>query len=417
MRVINDERTDTLYPVGDLPPIGTVPKYMHAWTVREDRFGEPLTAFREEIVEVPKPRRGELIVLNMAAGINYNGIWVGLGQPKNVIEDHGKWGERKEDFFICGSEAAGIVYEVGEGVKDFKVGDEVYILCAQADYESCPIVQAGKDPMTSPSFRVWGYESNWGSFAQFSRVQQQQCFIKPKALSWEEAACSLGTGLTVLRMLTNYQEHAVKPGDIVLIWGGYGGLGSMAIQIVKHYGGIPIAVISDDARAELCMQLGAKGCINRQKYKHFGALEQDYKDPHVYKAWLKDALRMRREIYNIVGKKANPDIVIEHPGESTLPTSMFLCARGGMVVTCGATTGYIGSLDLRFLWLHQKRLQGSHIGRREEVPVLMDLIGQGALRPVISKILDWKQLAEGHQLLYDNKHPGGNMALLIGARR
>ncbi|MED1798839.1 crotonyl-CoA carboxylase/reductase [Brevibacillus porteri] len=406
-------RTDQLFPIGEVPPVGVVPKQMYAWTVRKERFGEPLQAFQVEIVDVPKPGRGEVIVCNYAAGINYNGVWAGLGQPKNVIADHGKWGDAPQPFHICGSESSGIVYAVGEGVDMVKVGDEVVVIGVQADY-NCPVVKRGDCPVLSPTFRVWGYEANWGAFAQFSKVQQEQCVPKPTHYTWEEAAAFSATGATIMRMLTAYSEHHIQEGDVVLIWGGSGGLGTMAIQIVNYFGGIPIVVVSDRERAELCMSLGAKGWINRSEFKHFGPLEQGYKEPRQYKAWLREALKFRREIWNIVGERKNPRIVIEHPGENTLPTSMFVVENGGMVTICGGTSGYIGTVDLRYLWLGQKRLQGSHAGGRQDYFKTYDAINQSSIRPYLSKIIEWEDLAQCHQDIRDNQHPGGNMAVRIG---
>jgi len=409
-----EERVDRIFEIGEIPPIGVVPKRMYAWTIRKERFGTPLEAFKVELVDTPRPRKGEVIICNMVAGINYNGVWAASGKPQNVIAEHGKYGEAV-DFHICGSETSSIVYEVGEGVDMCQVGDEVIAIGIQYDI-NCPMIKSGIEEVFSPTFRIWGYEANWGGFAQFSRVQQQQCFKKPQKLSWEEAASCVATGATAYRMLTRWGEHAVKEGDVVLIWGGYGGLGSMAIQLTKYFGGIPVAVVSSDERVKLCMDLGAKGCINRKEYSHWGPLE-NYTDPSVYRNWLKGALKFRRELWNIVGEKKEPRIVIEHPGESTLPTSVFVCDRGGMVVICAGTSGYTGTLDLRYLWLSQKRLQGSHAGTRNDVGAFLDILEKSVISPVISKVYQWNDLALAHQYLSENKHPGGNLAVLIGASK
>ena len=408
------ERVDKVFEIGEVPPVGVVPKKMYAWTIRKERLGTPLEAFKTELVDVPRPRKGEMIICNMAAGINYNGIWAASGKPKSVFADQGKY-DAPCDFHICGSETSSIVYEVGEGVDMFEVGDEVVAVGIQFDPD-CPVIKSGIEEVFSPTFRIWGYEANWGGFAQFSKVQQHQCYKKPKKLSWEEAASSVATGGTAYRMLRRWGEHAVKEGDVVLIWGGYGGLGSMAIQLVKYYGGIPVAVVSDDERMQFCMELGAKGCINRKKYSHWGPLE-NYTDPAEYKKWLKEALKFRREIWKIVGEKKNPRIVVEHPGESTLPTSIFVCDKGGMVCICGGTSGYVGTLDLRYLWLGQKRLQGSHAGTRNDASAFLDVIEAAEIKPMLSNVYRWEDLALAHQNLSDNKHSGGNLAVLIGASK
>ncbi len=126
--------------------------------------------------------------------------------------------------------------------------------------------------MYDPSFKIWGYETNWGSFAQFTRVQAHQCMPKAKHLTWEEAAAPTLVGATAYRMLMGWPPHTVRKNDVVLIWGASGGLGCMAIQIVKAQGAIPIGVIGDDRKIDFCVKLGAKGCINRKKFPHWGMM-------------------------------------------------------------------------------------------------------------------------------------------------
>ena len=197
-----------IYEIGTMPPIGEVPKKMYAWTIRNERLGDPIDAFKQEIVDVPKIGKGELLIFNKAAGVNYNGVWAAKGKPKNVITSNGDFDE-KEDFHICGSEASGIVYAVGEGVKEFKVGDYVCAGGSQYD-ENCELIKSGVDPCFSPSYRIWGYEGNWGAFAQFSKVRECQCVKKPDFLSWEESAVITATGVTVYRMLCRWKENKIK---------------------------------------------------------------------------------------------------------------------------------------------------------------------------------------------------------------
>src|SRR5262249_3010360 len=193
------------------------------------------------------------------AGINYNNVWAALGIPVDVIKARQKSGEA-EAFHIGGSDASGIVFKVGADGRDLKGGDHVVIHCGRGGRD-CPGVKSGTDPMFSPTFRIWGYESNWGSFAQFTKVQAHQCLPKPKHLTWEAAAAYMLVGATAYRMLHGWAPHTVRGGDVVLVWGGAGGLGCQAIQIVKAAGGIPIAVISSEDKVEYCKALGAKGTI------------------------------------------------------------------------------------------------------------------------------------------------------------
>ena len=167
-----------LYEVGEIPPLGHVPARMHAWAIRQDRHGPPDTAMQLEVVPTWSIGEDEVLVLVMAAGVNYNGIWASLGQPVSPIDGH------RNPFHVAGSDASGIVWAIGSKVKRWKVGDEVVIHCNQddGDDEECN----GGDPMFSPSQRIWGYETPDGSFAQFCRVQARQLLPRPRHLTWEE---------------------------------------------------------------------------------------------------------------------------------------------------------------------------------------------------------------------------------------
>jgi crotonyl-CoA carboxylase/reductase len=159
-----------------LPPLGEVPSEMDAWVIRKDRFGEPLESFRRERMKTPEPGPGEVVVLVMAAGVNYNGIWAGLGKPVSVLD------VTKKDFHIAGSDASGVVWKVGPGVTRWKVGDEVVLQC-NVTCGQCAACN-GFDPMACEEQKIWGYETPYGSFAQFTLVQAQQCLKKPKDLTW-----------------------------------------------------------------------------------------------------------------------------------------------------------------------------------------------------------------------------------------
>jgi crotonyl-CoA carboxylase/reductase len=349
----------------------------------------------------------------MAAGVNYNNVWAALGYPVDVIGARNKKGE-PEKFHIGGSDASGIVYKIGSDVKNVKVGDEVVIHCGYWDKDD-PFVKAGNDPMFAPSQLIWGYETNWGSFAQFCKVQDHQCLPKPKHLSWEESAAYMLVGATAYRMLHNWKPNDVKAGDPVLIWGGAGGLGSMAIQIVKAAGGRPIAVVSSDDKIDYCKKLGAEGVINRNNFKHWGAITTEINKPEVFAEWTKKARDFGKALWDIWGKGINPKIVFEHPGESTLPTSAFVCETGGMIVICAGTSGFNATVDLRYLWMRQKRLQGSHFANDENSKGLNDLVIAGKVDPCLARTFKFDETGTCHQLMKNNKHPHGNMSILVGA--
>lgn len=401
----------TVYELGETPPLGVVPDSMYASVIRQDRFGEPRTAFVTEVVDVPRPGPGQVLVYVMAAGINYNNVWAGLGQPVDVIATRMRRGET-EPFHIGGSEGSGIVWATGEGVRNVAVGDPVVLSSCRWD-ESAEDVRLGADPMTSTTQRVWGYEDNYGSFAQFTLVEEFQCHPKPPSLTWEAAGGFLLTAATAYRQLTGWAPNAVRPGDPVLIWGGAGGLGSMAIQIVRALGGRPVAVVSSPARAEYCRSLGAVGTIDRTQFTHWGRMP-DLDDRAATDAWLGSAREFGKQFWSAIGERRSPAIVFEHSGEDTLPTSLFLCANSGMVVLCGATSGYNGDLDLRYLWMRQKRLQGSHYANIRQCREIIGLVGAGAVDPCVTVHGGLHDVGAAHQILRDNS-ASGNMAVLVNA--
>ncbi len=396
-----------LYAVGEMPPLGHVPGRMHAWTIRRERHGEPDTAMQMETVETPDIDSNEVLVLVMAAGVNYNGVWACLGQPISPFDGHGA------PFHIAGSDASGIVWAVGEKVKRWKVGDEVVIHCNQddGDDEECN----GGDPMFSPTQRIWGYETPDGSFAQFTRVQAQQLMPRPRHLTWEECACYTLTLATAYRMMFGHRPHILKPGDNVLVWGASGGLGSYAIQLINTAGANAIGVISDEDKRDFVMGLGAKGVINRKDFACWGQMPT-VNTPE-YKTWFNEVRRFGKAIWDITGKGVNVDMVFEHPGEATIPVSMFVVKRGGMVVICAGTTGFNLTLDARYLWMHQKRLQGSHFANLKQASAANKLMVERRLDPCMSEVFPWVDIPAAHMKMLRNEHKPGNMAVLVQAPR
>lgn len=398
-----------LFETGQIPPLGKIPKRMYASVIRRERFGPPATAFQTEVVDVPLPGPSQVLVMVMAAGVNYNNVWAALGQPLDVISARGD----EHDFHIGGSEGSGVVWAVGEDVKHVKVGDAVVMSSCRWD-ETAHDIRMGMDPMVSNSQRVWGYEDNFGSFAQFTVVEEYMCHPKPARLTWEAAACFMLTGATAYRQLTGWPPHTVQPNDPVLIWGGSGGLGSMAIQLVNMLGGIPIAVVSDDAKIEHCLKLGAKGVINRTEFDHWGRLP-DMNDSKAFAEWHKGVRSFGKKFWEVLGEKRNPRIVLEHSGEATIPTSIYLCDNAGMVVICGGTSGYAADVDLRFLWMRQKRFQGSHFANVPQCAAITHLVASGRIDPCLSQTFQFAQVGDAHQLMYENQHQPGNISVLINS--
>ncbi len=396
-----------LYEVGEIPPLGHVPAQMQAWAIRRERHGEPEQAFQVEVVDTPRPDSHEVLVLVMAAGVNYNGVWAGLGIPISPFDVH------NAEFHIAGSDASGIVWAVGDKVTRWKVGDEVVIHCNQDDGEDeeCN----GGDPMFSPSQRIWGYETPDGSFAQFTCVQAQQLMPRPKHLSWEESACYTLTLATAYRMLFGHHPHELKPGQNVLVWGASGGLGSYAIQLINTAGANAIGVISEEDKRDFVLGLGAKGVINRKDFNCWGQMPT-VNTPE-YKAWFAEVRKFGKAIWDITGKGVNVDMVFEHPGEATFPVSTFVCKKGGMVVICAGTTGYNLTMDARYVWMHQKRIQGSHFAHLKQAASANKLMVERRLDPCMSEVFAWRDIPAAHTKMRKNQHKPGNMACLVSSPR
>ena len=386
----------------DVEP-GELPETMAAWVIRPEREGEPIDAFQLEQIEVPEPGAFEVIVRVMAAGVNYNNVWAAQGKPVSVFPygDHPQWGHH-----IGGSDASGIVWKVGEGVTRWKPGDEVVIHCNMASYED-PEVH-GLDPLAAPSQLIWGYETTWGSFAQFTKVQAQQLLPRPQNLTWEEAASYGLVYFTAYRMLID--QCKLQAGHRVLIWGAAGGLGVFAIQLCKAAGAECVGVVSSDEKGKLAMDLGAIGYINRNEYA--GMMRRGGETPDEEKARFAESRRFAKAVKEILGEP--PDIVFEHVGKATFPTSVFCVRPFGKVVICAGTTGYDLDFDVRHLWMRQKQIIGSHFANAYECMKANQLIEQGRIRPVLWRTFGFEGVPEAHQLMLENKHLG-KISILVGA--
>ncbi len=396
-----------LYEIGDIPPLGHVPKQMYAWAIRRERHGDPDTAMRVEVVDTPTLDSHDILIMVMAAGVNYNGVWAALGKPISVFDAH------HADYHIAGSDAAGVVWAVGDKVTRCKVGDEVVVHCNQddGDDEECN----GGDPMFSPSQRIWGYETPDGSFAQFTRVQAQQVMPRAKHLTWEESACYVLTMATAYRMLFGHRPHILRPGHNVLVWGASGGLGSMAVQLIATAGANAIGVISDDSKRDFVMELGAKGVVNRKNFNCWGRLPEI--NGEGFGDYMKEVRKFGKAIWDITGKGNDVDFVFEHPGEATFPVSCNVVKRGGMVVFCAGTTGFNLTMDARFVWMRQKRIQGSHFANLKQASQANQLVIERRIDPCMSEMFAWDDIPLAHMKMMRNEHKPGNMAVLVQARR
>lgn len=387
----------------DVEP-GELPETMAAWVLRPEREGDLLGGYRVEEVEVPEPGPFEVVVRVMAAGVNFNSIWAALAQPISVFSygDHPRWGHH-----IGGSDGSGIVWKVGAGVTRWKPGDEIVIQANHASYED-PEVH-GLDPLAAPSQLGWGYQTTWGSFAQFAKIQAQQVLPKPPGLSWVDSSAYGVTYFTAYRMLIDQCD--LRAGHNVLIWGGAGGLGVFATQICRGAGADAVAIVSSPEKGEVAKRLGAVDYIDRTEYA--GMVRKGGENPEEERQRFRTMRAFAKRTKEILGDA--PDIVFEHVGKETFPTSVFTVKPFGKVVTCGATTGYQVDFDVRHLWMRQKQIIGSHAFNGYGAWRANELVHSGKIRPVLWKALGFEELPEAHRLLQENRHVG-KIAIRVGAR-
>jgi crotonyl-CoA carboxylase/reductase len=382
---------------------GELPATMAAWVLREEREGELDGAFQVEEVEVPEPGPFEAVVRVMAAGVNFNSLWAARGKPISVFPygDHPRWGHH-----IAGSDGSGVVWKVGAGVTRWKPGDEVVLHANQASYED-PEVH-GLDPLAAPSQLGWGYQTTWGSFAQFAKVQAQQLLPKPPQLSWVDSSAYAVTYFTAYRMLVD--QCGLQAGDDVLIWGAAGGLGVFATQLCRAAGANAVGVVSSPEKGELAKRLGAVDYIDRREFA--GMMRRGGETAAAERERFKASRAFVKRVKEILGD--SPRIVFEHVGRETFPTSVLAAKPFGKIVTCGATTGYWVDFDVRYLWMRQKEVIGSHAFNAYEAWRANELIAHGRIRPVLWRAMEFGELPEAHRLMDQNRHLG-KIAIMVGA--
>ena len=231
------------------------------------RDKDPRRSLHVEDVATPELGPGEAIVAVMASAINYNSVWTSIFEPVSTfsfLKRYGKVSEltRRHDlpYHVIGSDLAGVVLRTGPGVNKWKPGDEVVAHCLSVELEDA---EGHDDTMLDPQQRIWGFETNFGGLAHLALVKANQLMPKPAHLTWEEAASPGLVNSTAYRQLVSRNGAAMKQGDVVLIWGASGGLGSYATQMALNGGAIPVCVVSSPDKAEICRAMGAELIIDR----------------------------------------------------------------------------------------------------------------------------------------------------------
>ncbi|MEV6620742.1 crotonyl-CoA carboxylase/reductase [Amycolatopsis sp. NPDC051106] len=394
--------------VGSLP----VPESYRGVTVRADevdmfeglesRDKDPRKSLHVDDVPVPELGPGEALVAVMASAINYNTVWTSIFEPIPTFKFLKKYGKlsplaKRHDlpYHVVGSDLAGVVLRTGVGVHNWKPGDEVVAHCLNVELES---PDGHNDTMLDTEQRIWGFETNFGGLAEIALVKANQLMPKPDHLTWEEAASPGLVNSTAYRQLVSRNGADMKQGDVVLIWGASGGLGSYATQYALNGGAIPVCVVSSPEKAAICRKLGAELIIDRsaEDYKFWkNDTEQDPKE------WQRFGAKIRE----LTGGD-DPDIVFEHPGRETFGASVYAARKGGTIVTCASTSGYMHQYDNRYLWMNLKRIIGSHFANYRESWEANRLISKGLIHPTLSKTYSLEETGQAALDVHRNAHQG-----------
>jgi len=362
---------------------------------------DPRKSLKLREVPIPEIAPDEAIVAVMASSINFNTVWSSIFEPVSTfgslsrLAKESSWARRHDlPYHIVGSDGAGVVLRVGSAVRNWKPGDRVTIHCNHVDDQD---PSSHNDSMLGSNQRIWGYETNFGGLADLTVVKANQLMPKPAHLSWEEAAVSALCNSTSYRMLVSENGARMKQGDVVLIWGATGGIGAYAVQYVLNGGGIPVGVVSSPDKARILKEMGCEAVIDRSAAKYRFWNEDN---THNESEWR----RLGGDIRTLVGE--DPDIVFEHPGRSTFAASMYVAKKGGTVVTCAATSGFMMEFDNRFFWMRLKRLVGSHFANYREAYEANRLIAKGMIDPVLSQTFTLDQSGKAAYQVHRNMHEG-----------
>jgi len=358
---------------------------------------DPRKSIHVEDFPLPEIAPDEAYIAVMASAINFNTVWTSIFEPLptfGFLKRLGResvWGKRHDQpYHVMGSDASGVVLRVGSAVRNWKPGDVVTVHCLHVDDQD---PSAHDDSMMATNQRIWGFETNFGGLADVAVVKANQLMPKPAHLTWEEAACNALCNSTSYRMIVSKNGSQMTQGQAVLVWGATGGIGAYAIQYVLNGGGTPVGVVSSEKRAELLRELGCENVIDRRAEGYRFWKDDTEQDPAEW-------LRLGKKIRELVGRDV--DIVFEHPGRSTMGASVFVAKRGGLIITCAATSGYKIEYDNRYLWMNLKTLKGCHFANYREAWEANRLICEAKIHPTLSKVYPLEQTGEAALQVHHN---------------
>ena len=329
------------------------------------QHGDPTVLHYTEVAE-PHIRPHEVLVRVRACALNHLDLWVRRGIP----------GVPFPLPHILGSDIAGEVARIGSEVTTAYVGQKV-VLAPGVACGKCPACVSGNDNRCR-DFTNLGYMVD-GGCAEYVRCPEVNCMPYPENLDWVHAAAVPLVFQTAWHMLVNRAE--LQPGEDVLVLAAGSGVGSAAIQIAKFLGARVIATAGTDEKLAKAKQIGADEVI------HHGVMP------------------IAKEVRRLT-RNRGVDVVVEHVGTATWEESVKSLTSGGRLVTCGATTGYGGKVDLRFLFTRQLSLLGSYMGTKNELRTLLKLVSQERLKPVVDKVLDLSDCMAAHNYLESGKQFG-----------
>ena len=403
--------------IGALP----IPESYRAAFVRRDDVAmfegmasadkDPTKSIHIGEVATPELAPDEAYIAVMASSINFNTVWTSIFEPVPTFAfldrfaRESVWAERHAlPYQVVGSDAAGVVLQVGSAVRNWKPGDRVTVHCNYVDDQD---PSAHDDSMLAANQRIWGFETNFGGLADLAVVKANQLMPKPAHLTWEEAAVNALCNSTSYRMLVGQNAARMKQGDVVLVWGASGGIGGYAVQYVLNGGGIPVGVVSSPEKVDLLHDLGVEAVIDRKVGGYRFWSDETTQDESEWR-------RFGKDIRSLVGE--DPDIVFEHPGRQTMGASIFVTKRGGTVVTCAATSGYMVEFDNRHFWMKLKRLIASHFANYDEAWQANRLIAKGMIQPLLSDVVPLEETGTAARRIHRNEHEGKLGVLCLAPR-
>ena len=296
----------------------------------------------------PEPGPGEAVVALRAAALNHRDAWIRKGLYAGIRLP-----------VVLGSDGAGEVAEVGQGVDPSWVGRHVVI--------NPSLGWGGDARVQAPSYRILGLPDD-GTYAERVRVPADNLFVKPAALSWEAAAAIPLAGLTAYRAVVT--RARVQPGETVLITGIGGGVASVALLIARHLGARVIVTSSSDAKLEHAGRLGAHGGVN-----------------YTHDAWAKEAQALC---------DGGPDVIVDSAGRDVFPVLLEIAKPGGRIVTFGATTGSASAIEVRRVFWKQLSILGSTMGTPAEFAEMLALF-DGPLVPVVDRVFPLAAAPDAHR--------------------